>query len=292
VIKNFPIKRPFYYDRKEGIDHFTKIMIEENPKKLSDKEKQDIHKLGQDMKRDALNRHVKEVKQMDILDPNTYLSNPKVRGKILEIDKLEKDLNLAPPKPKKSVNYLSKDYSFAENFKKQSKNIKDYKPKTPLAIPPKKRNYWDATMELNVGNKGPMKLPKLTPEEIKRANEPSTWDVIYGSMSPYEKGTWNSEQRNKKLRQKKEEAEDKAAEELTPAKMASEVIEHVLPSSSVVRKQKSKDHYPGALSAEDSISNMPVEHAIRPKNHEPGLSESFVKEKMAEAKMLKDVLGE
>ena len=63
MIKNSLIKQPFYYDRKEGIDHFTKIMIEENPKKLSDKEKQDIHKLGQDMKRDALNRHVKEVKQ-------------------------------------------------------------------------------------------------------------------------------------------------------------------------------------------------------------------------------------
>ena len=31
------------------------------------------------------------------------------------------------PKPK-SVNYLSNNYSFAENFKKQSKNIKDYKP--------------------------------------------------------------------------------------------------------------------------------------------------------------------
>ena len=34
----------------------------------------------------------------------------------------------AKPKPKKSVNYLSKNYSFAENFKKQSKNIKDYNP--------------------------------------------------------------------------------------------------------------------------------------------------------------------
>ena len=31
------------------------------------------------------------------------------------------------PKPKKSVNYLSDNYSFAENFKKQSKNINDYK---------------------------------------------------------------------------------------------------------------------------------------------------------------------
>tara|TARA_Y100001951_G_scaffold81054_1_gene69144 strand:+ start:240 stop:1205 length:966 start_codon:yes stop_codon:yes gene_type:complete len=43
---------------------------------------------------------------------------------------------------------------------------------------PVKRNYWDETVKLNAGNKGPMKLPKLTPEEIKKANEPSTWDLI------------------------------------------------------------------------------------------------------------------
>ena len=265
MIKKSPIKEPFYYDRKEGIDHFTKILVEENPKKLSDKEKQDIHKLGQDMKRDALNRHAKEVKQFKNDDPSTYLSDPKVRGQLLEIDKLEKDLA-----PKLA------DLPIVRN------NINR----------PVKRNYWDDTMKLNVGNKGPIKLPKLTPEEIKRANEPSTWDVIYGSMSPFQKGTWNSEQRNKKLRQKKEEAEDKAAEELTPAKMASEVIEHVIPSSSVVPEQKSNDYYPGAVSAEDSISNMTVDHAIRPKRHESGLNENFVKEKMAEAKMIKDVLGE
>ena len=44
----------------------------------------------------------------------------------------------AKPKPKKSVNYLSNNYSFAENFKKQSKNINDYKPttkKTFKAVP-------------------------------------------------------------------------------------------------------------------------------------------------------------
>ena len=42
-------------------------------------------------------------------------------------------------KPKKSVNYLSNNYSFEENFKKQSKNIKDYKPtaKKPFKVVPK-----------------------------------------------------------------------------------------------------------------------------------------------------------
>ena len=43
------------------------------------------------------------------------------------------------PKPKKSVNYLSNNYSFSENFKKQSKNIRDYKPTTkkPFKVVPK-----------------------------------------------------------------------------------------------------------------------------------------------------------
>ena len=42
-------------------------------------------------------------------------------------------------KPKKSVNYLSNNYSFEENFKKQSKNINDYKPtaKKPFKVVPK-----------------------------------------------------------------------------------------------------------------------------------------------------------
>ena len=47
----------------------------------------------------------------------------------------------AKPKlpPKKCVNYLSNNYSFAENFKKQSKNIRDYKPtaKKPFKVVPK-----------------------------------------------------------------------------------------------------------------------------------------------------------
>ena len=45
----------------------------------------------------------------------------------------------AKPKPKKSVNYLSNNYSFEENFKKQSKNINDYKPtaKKPFKTVPK-----------------------------------------------------------------------------------------------------------------------------------------------------------
>ena len=90
--KSFPIQKPYYYDTKEGIDHFTKILVEENPKKLSPKELQDIDKLGKDMKKEALEHHIKEVKQFKNDDSSSYLSDPKQRGTILEIGKLEKDL--------------------------------------------------------------------------------------------------------------------------------------------------------------------------------------------------------
>ena len=137
----------------------------------------------------------------------------------------------------KSVNYLSDNYSFAQNFKKQSKNINDYKPKTPLAITPKKRNYWDATMELNAGNKGPLKLPELTPQEIERSKLPSDWDVIYGSMTPFEKGQWNAEKRREKLQKQKDFEEgiaDEKPETKEPLSTPEKPVENfVLPSQRV-----------------------------------------------------------
>ena len=97
IKKSFPIKKPYYYDTKDGIDFFTKeLLIDNNSKKLSPKEKQDIHNLGRDMKKSVLNHHIKTLKPFDNLDSSTYPSRPEVRGKLLEIEKLEKDL--APPK--------------------------------------------------------------------------------------------------------------------------------------------------------------------------------------------------
>ena len=97
IKKSFPIKKPFYYDTKEGIDHFTKILVDENPKKLSDKEKEDIYKVGRDMKRAALEDHAEKLKKFDNLDPSSYPSDPIQRGRLLEIGKLEKDLELLFP---------------------------------------------------------------------------------------------------------------------------------------------------------------------------------------------------
>ena len=187
--KTSPIKEPYFFDTKKGVDHFTKVLLEDGQKKLSEKEKQQIHNLGKDMKKAALDHHIRTVKPFDNFDNSSYLSDPVQRGKILEIDKLEKDL--APLK--------------LTNLPIVKNNINN--------IPVKRRNYFDDTVKLNVGNKGPIKLPKLTPEEIKRANEPDLWeDVIYKSMSPFEKGQWNAEQRKNKLQRQKEEAAEKKAE--------------------------------------------------------------------------------
>ena len=260
-------------------------MIEENPKKLSPKEIKDIHKLGQEMKKDALDYNVKEVKQFRNDDPSSYLSDPKQRGRILEIDKLEKDL--APkltdlPIIKSNIAYYSK-------------------PKTPLATPPKKRNYWDDTMKLNVGNKGPLKLPKLTPEEIERAKRPSDWDVIYGSMSPFEKGQWNNEQRRKESQRKKEEKEDEKfeAEEkrkygtfgvgYNSKKMAEEVVSETL-KNTLKKIEIPRVRLPEAreVRRQPELPFKPPLPELRRKN-ESGIHEGFVREKLREGAILKQI---
>ena len=166
IKKSFPIKKPYFYDTKEGVDHFTKLMIEENPKKLSEKEKQDIHKTGREMKRAALDYHAEKLKKFDNLDPSSYPADPIQRGRLLEIGKLEKDLELPPGQRKP------------------------------------RRNIWDEYVKTG-------KMPELTAEERIRAKGPSDWDVIYGSMTPFEKGQWNAEQRKDKLKKQKEFDEEK-----------------------------------------------------------------------------------
>ena len=105
IKKSFPIRKPYFYDTKEGVDHFTKLMIEESPKKLTPKELADIHKTDREMKRSALDYHAEKLKKFDNLDPTTYPSDPVQRGRLLEIGKLEKDLELPPGqrKPRRNI---------------------------------------------------------------------------------------------------------------------------------------------------------------------------------------------
>ena len=67
---------------------------------------------------------------------------------------------------------------------------------------PSGRDYWREF----VANGG-KKLPEISPEDKGQLSATKIWNGIYDSMSPFEKGTWNAEQRKKKLENKKEEKE-------------------------------------------------------------------------------------
>ena len=67
---------------------------------------------------------------------------------------------------------------------------------------PSGRDYWREF----VANGG-KKLPEVSPEDLNRTSATETWDNIYRSMTPFEKGAWNAEQRKEKLQNEKEERE-------------------------------------------------------------------------------------
>ena len=80
--------------------------------------------------------------------------------------------------------------------------------------------------------------------------------------------------------------------------MAAEIVKEVsdLAQKKAVPVQlgllKSNNYYPGAISAEDSVSNMLFEHAqTRPvdKSFTGGLHENFVNQKLAESKILREI---
>ena len=77
------------------------------------------------------------------------------------------------PKPKTQIEIKR------EAREKKIKEIKEKKGK---------RNYWEYFRRTG-------RILEPTPEELKRASAPSTWDLIYDSMTPIEKGQWNAEKR-------------------------------------------------------------------------------------------------
>ena len=50
-----PIKKPYIYDTKEGIDFFTRTLKEESTEKLTPEKNAEIDKLNTDMKNPCLN---------------------------------------------------------------------------------------------------------------------------------------------------------------------------------------------------------------------------------------------
>ena len=154
------VQTPFFPDTVEGVNHFIKYakMDAKTPK-----DKKNLDNLAITMKKSLLEDYRKEIQPFDQYDKSTYPSDPKQRGKLLEADKLEKDLE-----PER----------FNDKILKRDK----YEPKKA------KRNYWDHFRKTG-------KIYEPTKEEMKRVSGPSAWDIVYQSMTPLEKGRWNAEKR-------------------------------------------------------------------------------------------------
>jgi len=162
----FPIKKPFISDTKEGIDFYTKTLKEEATHKLSPQENANIDKMNRDMKRAVLKDHIKTLKPFDNLDRSTYPSRPEVRGKLLEIDKLEKDLY--PPK-RDHFKHFTKTGEFLEPTKEEIRRSKlpstwdvIYQNMTPL-----EKGQWNAEQrKKGMNGKTGDLLPKEEAKEI------------------------------------------------------------------------------------------------------------------------------
>jgi hypothetical protein len=127
--KGSPIRAPFFPDTKAGVDHFTKTLKED--RSTTPAKAKEIDKLGVMMKRSALDYHIKSVKKFDGHDASTYPSRPEVRGKLLEIEKLEKDLEPTKKQPSKwnvlyqSMTPIEKGQWNAEQRWKKQERLKE-----------------------------------------------------------------------------------------------------------------------------------------------------------------------
>jgi len=127
--KGSPVVAPFFPDTKAGVDHFTKT-LKEDQNTTPAKEKE-IDKLGLDMKKNLVDYHGKQIKPFDQFDKNTYPSNAKQRGHLLELDKLEKDVKgyskLGDPWRiiKESMTPIERGQWSREQFNKKQEKLKD-----------------------------------------------------------------------------------------------------------------------------------------------------------------------
>jgi|TARA_B100000315_G_scaffold242470_1_gene264681 hypothetical protein len=103
MIKNFPIKKPYYYDTPQGVDHVTKKLEEDNIENLTPFKKDQLDKLNRDMKLSLLKSEEATLKEFKNDDPKSYPSDPVQRGKLMNIQALEKSLNIRPDSWKRFV---------------------------------------------------------------------------------------------------------------------------------------------------------------------------------------------
>ena len=86
-----------YYDTAEGIDHFTKTMLDDDSINTV-KQKSDLLNLNTEMKEAVIKREAEYFKknQFDSMNKDTYPSNPVVRGRLLNLSELEDNIIADP----------------------------------------------------------------------------------------------------------------------------------------------------------------------------------------------------
>ena len=234
MIKKSPIKKAFFFDTPQGVDHVTKTLEEDNIEKLTPLKKDMLARLNRDTKLSLLKSEEQSLKKFQNEDPSSYPSDPEQRGKLMNIQALEKSLGIR--------------HDSWRQFVKTG------------AIP--------------IGKK-----------------EPDLWkDVIYPSMSPQEKGTWNAEQRKKGYN-------GKTGDKLyTPAQDA---LDNVIKGSKI---EKQKEVVPD-VSKKIEIPRVILPEVIREQPELPfdpplpkferknmsGIHEGFVREKLREGEILKQI---
>ena len=238
------VQTPFFPDTNEGVDHFikyAKMDNADNPKKIKE-----LDDLGTKMKRSLINDYTKELKPFDNLDKRTYPSDPKQRGKLLEIGKLEKALE-----PER----------FNDKILKRGK----YEPKKA------KRNYWDHFRKTG-------RILEPTKEEMKRVSGPSDWEIIYQSMTPIEKGQWNAEKRKQGMNGRTGDPLPKEEPKKTPEINLNNSLEDIRQLRRDAENLQQLRHLP-----------TKVNYEIRKPEPVVGLHENFVKDKLLEGSILKQI---
>ena len=238
------VQTPFFPDTNEGVDHFIKYAKfdhADNPKKIKQ-----LDDLGTKMKRSLINDYTKELKPFDNLDKRTYPSDPKQRGKLLEIGKLEKALE-----PER----------YNDKILKRGK----YEPKKA------KRNYWEHFRKTG-------RILEPTKEEMKRVSGPSDWEIIYQSMTPIEKGQWNAEKRKQGMNGRTGDPLPKEEPKKTPEINLNNSLEDIRQLRRDAENLQQLRHLP-----------TKVNYEIRKPEPVVGLHENFVKDKLLEGSILKQI---
>lgn len=94
MIKRAPIKKPFFFDTPQGVDHLTNTVAEDSIEKMTPLKKDQLDKLNREMKLSLLKSEEQTVKKFMNEDPSTFPSDPVQRGKLMNIQALEKSLGI------------------------------------------------------------------------------------------------------------------------------------------------------------------------------------------------------